>query len=571
MNRDLGFDRRQGLLVLLLGTLATAPAVAARLARRADLTETIDRGTSIPFTATVAFPSALADAAAGRMYGWLATMGWMTLAIGVMSVLALWADWAARSRSEIRLRRAVGASRGTLARVILGGSSASALVAALAGLLSGSLLAIQLASPWPTGPWPTGGVLLIAAAAAGGLALGAAFPLLELRRHELAPYEPLPPPLGIASLQLGVALALVVGGGILTRQAPAAAPAAPGRFPAGATIQRLDLSSAAMDSTTSAGLAELVAATKRPGTSVSLTSAGAHLGVGPIDELMAECGQCYVGGIFMRWRPVRVAYLTASADTFAAGGFEVLAGRPLADSDVPGAEPVAVVNQYLGRRYFQNGDPVGRIIYPGGRMSGTPYRVVGMVRDGPATGLAGADRPREAVYLSSWQHPSATMELVVAGPGRRPDGAGVGAPVPVGEALRRAREPGVWLGRWFLILGALGLLLAVLGTALLMRSWARAMRPEMAVRRTVGATGWSIVRLVVTAAGRTGLVGVGVGVVFIGPALWPEVAAIAPGESAWQPGLVLGVSAALVFAAVVAAAGPALRARRDAPAGLWQP
>ncbi len=196
-------------------------------------------------------------------------------------------------------------------------------------------------------------------------------------------------------------------------------------------------------------------------------------------------------------------------------------------------------------------------------------------------GLGGGSAPLEAVYLSSLQHPPRVAELLIdAGAGSRPPPADFD-PVPMagyrvtdrmsGADLAAATTgPMRWFGRMFLAEGVLVLVLAVVGTMSLMLLWVRALRQELAIRRSVGARRRQVIALVLAHAARTGIWGVGLALAFFGPALWPELGRIMPGVPAWEPDLVFGAAAILVAAALIAAIAPAIRASRATPADLWR-
>lgn len=93
-------------------------------------------------------------------------------------------------------------------------------------------------------------------------------------------------------------------------------------------------------------------------------------------------------------------------------------------------------------------------------------------------------------------------------------------------------------------------------------------RWAFSIRRSVGATRWRIRSFVLARALTVAGAGIGVGLVFFGPALWPEIAQLVPGLSSWQPALVLAVAGGLAAATVVAAMGPAWQAAEASPAEL---
>jgi len=85
---------------------------------------------------------------------------------------------------------------------------------------------------------------------------------------------------------------------------------------------------------------------------------------------------------------------------FEAVGLEVVAGRPLQESDRLGTPDVIVINREAARRYFPNENPMGQRI----RVWGPVYReVVGIVESERSLGLR-ADPP-PAMYLTMYQSP----------------------------------------------------------------------------------------------------------------------------------------------------------------------
>jgi hypothetical protein len=94
-------------------------------------------------------------------------------------------------------------------------------------------------------------------------------------------------------------------------------------------------------------------------------------------------------------------------------GQPLVAGRDFTEYDDARGDGVAVVNETLARRYWPNGEAIGRRLRPGFRRSAVPWdmdasprwlTVVGIVRD--IKGLAPDDRDQSQVYLSASQFPS---------------------------------------------------------------------------------------------------------------------------------------------------------------------
>src|SRR6185369_9709947 len=58
---------------------------------------------------------------------------------------------------------------------------------------------------------------------------------------------------------------------------------------------------------------------------VSLTSPGALVGLGTVDWVETDCGQCFTGGMYVRFQDERAAHQVVSPDTFAVFGIPVVA------------------------------------------------------------------------------------------------------------------------------------------------------------------------------------------------------------------------------------------------------
>ena len=83
-------------------------------------------------------------------------------------------------------------------------------------------------------------------------------------------------------------------------------------------------------------------------------------------------------------------------------GINLRRGRFFTDVDRDGMEPVAVIDENLARRYWPDGDPLGKRIQP---MSGEPwYTIVGVVTHVIHADLA-SDTGRGIYYVSLYQRP----------------------------------------------------------------------------------------------------------------------------------------------------------------------
>ena len=514
-----------------------------------------------------------------ELLGLLSLTAWAVVAVAGCSVLVISAGRARGRRVEVQVRRAVGAGRRTLLGAFAGEGAVLALCTASAGVALGSLGASRAAGSWPgaTASWHAVSLPVVATIAIVTV-LGALFPLGYSWTRRVAEIPPAPPSLTLASVQLAVALTALVAGSLLQDRAGqmlgavgSPAGAADGRW------YRVDLGRLEPETRgrAYANLLSDLKADRQVGVA-SVSTPGALVGLGTVDYLETDCGNCAVGLIFLKWRVLRATYHSASADTFYARGFPIAEGRTFTLADSTGGKRVAIVNRYLAARYFEGGRALGRTVWLGGRVSGAGYEVVGVVDDGRPAGFGGGNLPREAVYLSTLQHPPAVADLLV-----RPAGAGVASAgagpiartlgrlpdsIPEPAYLAREAAPVRWFGRWFRLQGAAALLLAMAGVLGLMRLWVEALRPELAIRRAVGARRRAIAGFVLARASVTGIRGVAIAVVFFGPFLWGELARLAPGTPALPIPLVARFGLLLTVAALLGALAPAAIASRRPPA-----
>ena len=238
---------------------------------------------------------------------------------------------------------------------------------------------------------------------------------------------------------------------------------------------------------------------------------------------------------------------------------------------------MAIVNETLATRHFEDGHAVGRRVYLG--RNGW-YTVIGVVRDRPGVGFASGTASRYAVYLNAIQQPPDRVELLVRGRGA--DAARV-----VNRAVRVAfgghghvaysREewrmladeaaPLRWFGRLFGLEGGGALLIAVIGTFAVMRMWVQGALPELAMRRAAGATKRDVLRFVLVKAAIVGCGGVAFGL-WLGILVSGLVASAVGHLPDRTLDLVVPPAALLVAAAFVGALLPAWTAVRTNPASL---
>jgi predicted permease len=103
-----------------------------------------------------------------------------------------------------------------------------------------------------------------------------------------------------------------------------------------------------------------------------------------------------------------VPYDLVDPGFFAALGVPIVEGRDFGAEDVPGGVPAVIVNETFARRYFPGEDPVGRRF----SWANTPeYTIVGVVSDMRRSGLA--EPVRAEGYRSTTQELDRSMEYLV--------------------------------------------------------------------------------------------------------------------------------------------------------------
>jgi putative ABC transport system permease protein len=312
---------------------------------------------------------------------------------------------------------------------------------------------------------------------------------------------------------------------------------------------------------------------------VSLTSPGTLVGLGMVDVLTTDCGNCSQGGLAFQLHPVAATHHLVSADTFRVLALSVVAGRQITDADRWNAPRVAVVSQSLAERHFERGDAVGRRILIGHR-PGEWYTVVGVVRDRPPTGFGGGLQPRDAVYLSVLQHPARTVDLLVTPPadseamavaerGVREALGGAGTVSRASLSVLRAVEaaPVRWFSRMLRVEGWVLLLLATVGTFVVMRLWVASLMYELGLRRAVGARRRDILGFVLSRAAGVALGGVAIGL-WAGLLVWGTLVTVFAGMPQWDVHAAFRIAPLLAGATLAGALLPAWRAARAAPTRL---
>jgi len=89
---------------------------------------------------------------------------------------------------------------------------------------------------------------------------------------------------------------------------------------------------------------------------------------------------------------------------FATAGIPVLTGREFGEQDRENSPPVALVNRTFARRFFANGNPIGKRFGDDGQGSSGRYEIVGVVGDAKYGSVR--ERIRPMVFRPMWQAPA---------------------------------------------------------------------------------------------------------------------------------------------------------------------
>jgi putative ABC transport system permease protein len=557
----------------------------------------LETGWRTDWTTSMVPPARLADLGIHSLLMIALALTLLALCVGCANSVALVLARASARRQELALRTALGATpRTLLARLLREAAPLLALGSAL-GLLLGMSSILLLHSGWPAalprtlaalpGPvailvavgLPTGATLvaaLLPARLAGRTDLARELTVgtrATASRRDLA----LRRALVIASLAASVIL--LTGTGSLLRGAPHHSPAwsrtasdrvvtfelrlPPGRYP--------DLAHRAA---AARALVERVRSV--PGViDTSVSSPGAWSGLGARDLVhvfSAPPLPAYPTYL------IEATYQAVSPGFFGMLGFPVVQGRDFNAND-NGAPGVVVVNEAFAHRALMSRDLAGKKVQLGhAELFGDWYPVVGIVRDAPAVALGVAARPEPRIYLPAFQNPPSSLGLTVETRGdplklasaieravRSMDPTIViSEPRTLAGRLEELGAPLRWFGSLFSLLATLSVLVAAGGVYALMAYMAALRRREIGIRIALGARTRDVARLFLGESVRVARTATLIGL-FGALILTRLLEFLFQGVPGFDPLVFAGVAGFLAVIAVVATAGPVLRASRTEP------
>lgn len=327
-----------------------------------------------------------------------------------------------RRRPEIATRFALGASRLDVLRelwmedlliALLGGTGGVALavmtVRALPRLLPDFMLPLGGASINPRALAFTLGASILASL------LCAALPALEIRRFDLGAFH-----VGSRAVtgrsrrlrqaliagQVALTVVLLVSAGLLVRTLVYLETLPPGFDPHNVMTATASLDDARYhDAAAFQNLLDKSVAAMREIPGVRDAAVGLSV---PYERGLNNLVDIQDGSKAGTKRGSSLTYVTPGY--FSTLRIPLIAGRFLRDTDSPRSEPVAIVNQAFGRRFFDNPAPVGNHL----KTAGVTYTIVGIVGDVEKRPGIQPEAPMSTepvVYLPASQTPQALVNL----------------------------------------------------------------------------------------------------------------------------------------------------------------
>ncbi|MGE0042434.1 MAG: ABC transporter permease [Vicinamibacterales bacterium] len=503
-------------------------------------------------------------------------------------------------RRELAVRVALGAERRALVRLLVAENAVLGLAAAALGLLLsvGLVRAFVLLAPAGLPRVEAVGVdltvvlFVVALAVVTPLVFGL-LPALQVSRPDIrealvesgrggAAGGRTRTRQALVALEVALALVMLAGAGLLIRSFTRLATVDPGFEPVGVVTMETTVPAERYPEPAQAArfydtLLERVSGL--PG----VASAGL-INTPPLSGNDANGGFMYEGqdwdAIKANWTAQSASYRVVSGSYFDAMAIPIVRGRAFEARDAAGAEPVAVINQTMARRYFADRDPLGQRI-----------RFAGMDRENPwltIVGVAGDVRHRLAsdavpeVYVHFPQLPTRTQYFVTTvarvAPGATTDQVAprmaeavraIDSEVPAELSTMTALVERSVADRRFAVLllslfGVMALALAAVGIYGVLAQTVVARTPEIGVRMALGAEPSSVVGLILRGAAVSVAVGAAAGLA-TAAALTRFLSSLLYEVTPTDPLTYGAALAVLAAAALLAALVPAVRATRIDP------
>jgi len=495
-------------------------------------------------------------------------------------------------RSELSVRRVVGASRVRLMRQLL----TEGFVLALLGTVTGLVLAYLARNALGLFFAPRGGVSLVFAAdfnfrvltatiaiGLGSTLIFALAPALHMTRLDLASAMRAAAPgtvsggrghlrAALVIVQVCLSVVLLIGAGLVVTSLGRLLAADPGFATTNVTTTAVSLFAAGYDTARAHRFEDLLLERMRAIGGVSSVALARSL---PFSTGPYENGPIMVDG----YQPSKdeqptADYNTVSPDYFRTLAVPLLSGRDFGSADADTSAAVAIVSHALARRYWPNDSPIGRRL----QLRGTWMRVVGVVADMKYRSLT--ESPGMLFYVPLAQRRSTGVNLFLRASASR---AAAGLAPAIVSAIH-AIDPNVspyeiltmreQVNRWtsaqrivvtlLVIFSGVALFLAIIGLYGTISYMVSQQARELGLRMALGAKPSQLVGLVLSLGLRMMLIGVFLGVIIaLGTTrlLGDLLFRVSPRD----PLILIGVSVIMALAGAFACLVPAWRVTRLDP------
>jgi predicted permease len=272
----------------------------------------------------------------------------------------------------------------------------------------------------------------------------------------------------------------------------------------------------------------------------------------------------------------RAENATVDGGFFDAAGMAIVAGRTFNDGDRHDSQPVAIISQAMARRYWPEGDALGRILRRPDPAE-ADLMIVGVASDINVRSLG--ETPRDVVYETYTQgegspgfnfvvraatDPARISPALVAAAREIDPDLQVFQSTTMAEHLAMSRLPSQMGAFMLLAFAAMAMALAAIGVYGLVRYTVAMRTREVGIRMALGADAAGVARLLATHGLRLVLVG---GVIGVAASLLAArfLATLLFGVRSFDPVALPGALLVLGIAAWLAAYLPARRASRANP------
>jgi putative ABC transport system permease protein len=279
------------------------------------------------------------------------------------------------------------------------------------------------------------------------------------------------------------------------------------------------------------------------------------------------------------------SWARVSEDYFEAIGTKIVSGRAFTDQDTPNTRRVAVVNQTFAKRFFKDQNPIGKHFGDLDMKYAGAFEIVGVTEDTmywqpsakmramfflPAQQRMNYDDPLAVTFENRSHYLNAIVVKTVGSvPGLEPQVRRALAEVNPDLAVNEFRNfadqvednfsQQKMIAKLTSLFGALALALASVGLYGVTAYWVERRTREIGVRMALGADRFNVLKLVLRGAFLEVGIGLAIGIpatILGGRAMAAQLFGVTP----YDPKILLGTTAVLCLAALVAALVPARRA-----------